>query len=112
MLKIHEEIHSYLVLSANTQYQSLIDAESRFGSMPYKSYIFTKLDEAHDVATVINFLISRRKPVSFFTTGQQVPEDIELASKKRLASLLLGGMSAISTNVINEERLNGSSYWS
>ena len=41
---------------------------------------------------MINFLVSRERPVSYFATGQQVPEDIEAASRKRLASLLLGQM--------------------
>lgn len=110
LLQIHEEIHSFLVLSANTQYQSLLNAERRFGELPYKSFIFTKLDETQDVSTIVNFLISRKKPVSFFTTGQQVPEDIEFASKKRLATLLLTGMSDIAHRKISKGIRDGSSY--
>lgn len=112
LLGIHKDIHSFLVLSANTQYQSLLSAEQRFGVLPYKSYIFTKLDETQDISTIINFLISRDKPVSFFTTGQQVPEDIEFASKKRLAKLLLNGMNGMSKKDANKGNRDGSSYWS
>jgi flagellar biosynthesis protein FlhF len=112
MLSICADIHPYLVLSANTQYQSLLNAEKQFGTLSYKSYIFTKLDETEDASTIINFLISRRKPVSFFTAGQQVPEDIELASKKRLATLLLAGMSEMSRNNTHKGKIDGSSHWS
>ena len=110
-LGVDEDIHPFLVLSANTEYQSLLNAEKRFGAVPYKSYIFTKLDETQDISTVVNFLISRRRPVSFFTTGQQVPEDIEIASKKKLATLLLSGMSEMPNKSINMRKRDGSSHW-
>lgn len=100
ILKVPEEIHSYLVLSATTRYQNLLNIDKRFGALPFKSYIFTKLDEIDDPSTMVNFLISRQKPVSYFTTGQQVPEDIESASKKKLATLILAGMRESNNNSI------------
>ncbi|MCJ7618046.1 MAG: hypothetical protein MUO43_16070 [Desulfobacterales bacterium] len=110
LFMVNREIHSFLVLSATTQYQNLINIEERFGALPFKSYIFTKLDETQDVSTMINFLISKQKPVSYFTTGQQVPEDIEIASKKKLATLLLAGMREMSKNMMNKGITDGSSY--
>jgi flagellar biosynthesis protein FlhF len=92
LFSIPEEIHGYLVLSATAQYKNLLHADDRFGALPFKSYIFTKLDETEDASSMINFLISREKPVSYLTTGQEVPEDIERASRKKLASLLLTRM--------------------
>jgi len=89
ILSIPEKIHHYLVLSATTQYENLIHAEKRFNLLPFDSYIFTKLDEAEDPTAMINFLVMGEKPVSFFTMGQQVPEDIEPASKRRLAAMML-----------------------
>lgn len=97
---IQEEIHHFLVLSATTQYRDMINIEERFRSLLFKSYIFTKLDETQDVSTMINFLISRQKPISYLTTGQQVPEDIEIASRKKLAAFLLAGMRVTSKNSI------------
>lgn len=85
-----KDIHHFLVLSATTDYGNLLCAREQFGLLPFKSYIFTKLDEVMDASPMLNFLVSRRKPVSYFTTGQKVPEDIEKASRKRLAKLLLG----------------------
>ena len=107
---INEEIHPFLVLSATTQYQGLVNTEKRFSTLPFKSYIFTKLDETRDVSTMINFLISRKKPVTYFTTGQQVPEDIEIASKKKLASLLLAGMRETAAEPMRKRMRDGSSH--
>jgi flagellar biosynthesis protein FlhF len=89
IFEIGERIHHYLVLSATTQFPSLLNAERRFGILPFESYIFTKLDEVDDASSMVNFLITRSKPVSYFTTGQQVPEDVEPASKRKVAEMIL-----------------------
>jgi flagellar biosynthesis protein FlhF len=68
VLSIPEEIHSYLVLSATTRYEDLLHADRQFGSLPFASYIFTKLDETEDASSMINFLVSRKRPVSYFAT--------------------------------------------
>jgi flagellar biosynthesis protein FlhF len=109
LLSIDEEIHPFLVLSATTQYQNMINAEKRFGALSFKSFIFTKLDECGDLSTMINFLLSREKPVSYFTAGQNVPEDIEIASKKKLATFLLAGMRGTQNISISEEKNDRSS---
>ena len=87
----------------------MINTSDRFENLPFHSYIFTKLDETEDLSPMINFLISKEKPVSYFTTGQQVPEDIEIASKRKMASFLLSGIREESNIRINEGYNNGSS---
>ena len=89
IFRVEWPIQHLLVLSATTQYQDLVAAAVAFQSLTYESYIFTKLDETSDGAAMVNFLLSRPRPLSFFATGQRVPEDIEAANKKRLAALLL-----------------------
>ena len=111
LFSVSEKIHHYLVLSATTRYQDLLHTDKRFGALPFRSYIFTKLDEIHDASSMVNFLISRKKPVSYFTTGQQVPEDVEVASKKRMASLILTRMRYLTENQTDEVRTYGSSRW-
>ncbi|MBW1799938.1 MAG: flagellar biosynthesis protein FlhF [Deltaproteobacteria bacterium] len=111
LLGVQDDIHHYLVLSSTTRYQDLLYADQRFGALPFKSYIFTKLDEARDASAMVNFLMTHQKPVSYFTTGQRVPEDIEVASRKKLASHILAGMRAGSENGINEVNRYGSGCW-
>ena len=109
LFRDRDNVHGFLVLSATTQYKNMINTSNRFENLPFHSYIFSKLDETEDVSPMINFLISKEKPVSFFTTGQQVPEDIEIASKKKLASLLLSGIREETNIGKNEGFYNGSS---
>ena len=52
--------------------------------------IFTKLDEARSIGTVIGVVRAVKKPLSYITTGQDVPADIEVARGKRVAQLILG----------------------
>lgn len=105
---IPEKIHHFLVLSATTRYDNLLQIEKRFSRLPVRSCIFTKLDETRDISAMLNFLLSCRRPVSYLTTGQQVPEDIEIASKKKLAALLLNSMKE-ARNIPIEVKQYGSS---
>ena len=103
LFNIDEDIHPFLVLNAGTQYQNMVNAEKRFGELSFRSVIFTKLDESGDQSAMINFLLTRQKPVSYFTAGQNVPEDIETASRKKLATFLLAGMRGTQNNSMSED---------
>jgi flagellar biosynthesis protein FlhF len=52
--------------------------------------IFTKLDEAAHVGVVLNVVRKVNKSLSYVTTGQDVPDDIEVGRGARLAQLILG----------------------
>jgi flagellar biosynthesis protein FlhF len=93
-LDMGERIHHYLVLPATARYGYLSEAEKQFGVLPIGSYIFTKLDEVEDTSDMINFLLTKQQPLSYVTTGQQVPEDIASPTKKTLASMVLNKCAA------------------
>ena len=82
-------LHNILVLSATTKDSDTNEITRKFGSMPLDSIVFTKLDESLSYGSIFNHAIRFKKPVSYLTTGQNVPEDIELATKERLVDLLL-----------------------
>jgi flagellar biosynthesis protein FlhF len=52
--------------------------------------IFTKLDEAPQLGVILNVIRKVNKSLSYITTGQDVPDDIEVGHGKRLAELILG----------------------
>jgi len=52
--------------------------------------IVTKLDEAIYCGGVLAAYVHSGLPLSHFTTGQRVPEDIENASADALAAVLCG----------------------
>lgn len=68
----------------------LSDVVNRFREIPVNGLLFTKLNEAERYGSVFNMRIRAQRPLSYFTTGPRVPEDIELAAPERLCRLILG----------------------
>ena len=82
-------IQNSLVLSATSKDVDMIEVTRKFGCMPIDSIIFTKLDESATYGSLFNHAIRFKKPLSYLTLGQKVPEDLEVASRERLVDLLL-----------------------
>jgi flagellar biosynthesis protein FlhF len=80
----------HLVLSANMKYRDMRDVVKRMSIVPISHVIFTKLDETVSYGALFNVLKFLDRPVSFFTTGQNVPNDIEVASAARFVRFLTG----------------------
>lgn len=84
-----DEIH--LVLSATTKDSDLIDCIERYRSMGINRLLFTKLDETGRIGNIFNAVHQSTLPVSYLTTGQSVPDDIEVAQTSRFIQRLLEG---------------------
>lgn len=85
-----EDIEVHLVLSATTKGADLNDIVTRFAPLQPDYLLFTKLDETSQYGSLFTQMIKAGKPVSFVTTGQNVPEDFEFAGKEMLAALFSG----------------------
>ena len=83
-----DEVH--LVLSAVAGERSLRAAVDRFAVAHADRLILTKLDETDGLGGVLGVIGQANRPVSYITTGQGVPDDIEPADRARLARLILG----------------------
>lgn len=70
---------THLVLSANTKLEDLMDTAESFKEVSYNRLVFTKLDETNEIDTLLRFIEQIKIPISYVTTGQSVPEDIEVA---------------------------------
>ncbi|MCD6266356.1 MAG: protein FlhF [Deltaproteobacteria bacterium] len=81
-------ISSHLLMSVSTTDSEMSKAATNFSPLEFQSYIFTKIDEAERCGSVINQIMKLPLPISYITTGQNVPEDIERANKKRILNLL------------------------
>lgn len=84
---------THLCLAATTHPSHMLSALDHFGSLSVDKVILTKLDEAATYGPVLDVISSAGKPISYFTTGQDIPDDIELADARRLARLVLGADS-------------------
>jgi len=79
-----DEIH--LVLSATTKYYDMIRIIERFGSVaPINRMIFTKLDETRFYGAFLNLMNNFQIPLSYYSTGQNVPDDLEVPEAQSLA---------------------------
>jgi len=83
---------THLLLSTATKNQDLYEILEKFGSLGVNRLLFTKLDETTSFGSILNVAIKAGKPISYFTFGQNVPDDIEVATPGRIATLLLKGM--------------------
>jgi flagellar biosynthesis protein FlhF len=80
----------YLVISANSTYQGCLDILKSYEFLGKYKLIFTKMDEITTYGTIINCKIISGKPLSYITTGQNVPVDIEIANIHKIKDLLMG----------------------
>lgn len=84
----YNNLYHFLVLSATAKDADLKQTISHFDPIELHSLIFTKIDETLTVGSMVNQLLRFPHPISYLGTGQQVLEDIELASPRRLLSFL------------------------
>ncbi len=81
-----------LVLPANTKYEDLKEIYSNFASeLDIDTLIVTKMDETKCFGNMFSLLYDIKKPVSYFSTGQEVPEDLIVASSEFFVDCLLDG---------------------
>ena len=83
-----DEVH--LVLSLTAGVSSLKATVEKFSSANTTALILTKLDEAAGMGSLLTAARRLPLPVSYLTTGQDVPDDIEMANACRMARLVLG----------------------
>jgi flagellar biosynthesis protein FlhF len=84
-----DEVH--LLISATANRRCARNVLDRFGSLGATKIVLTKLDEAETYGTILSFSAEPEAPLSFVTTGQDVPDDIEPADPWQLAQRILKG---------------------
>ena len=80
----------YLTLTAGAKYEDLMQAVKMFGTLPLDGVVFTKLDETTTLGSAYTLACDTQLPVSYLTTGQRIPQDIEVATAERLVDSLVG----------------------
>lgn len=83
-----DEVH--LVLSLTASLRNLAATATQFAGAGATSLILTKLDEAVGMGTLLSIAKQVPLPISYLTTGQDVPDDIESADAQRVSRLILG----------------------
>ena len=92
-LDVDPAIETHLCLAATTRDRELIQIYDRFSVLPVSRVLFTKLDESESFGCIINMHLKNKVPLSYFSIGQRVPEDLLVATPQRVADLVLGEMT-------------------
>ena len=90
LLNKTQDSERFLVLSLTTKYETLVDIVSAYSKITDFNLIFTKADEAEELGAILNLCYLTGKKIAYISTGQNVPEDIELAKPEKIAKSLLG----------------------
>lgn len=84
-----------LCVSANTKKRDLDEIFKSFEPVKYNSVIITKVDETSFLGNVVDIADKYNKPISYFTHGQEVPNDITVAESEKIADIMVGGTNII-----------------
>lgn len=84
----------YLVLSATISPRSCREIVSSYDFLKDYKLIFTKTDEAPAMGIVLNVRYLTGKKLSYITTGQSVPDDIETVNIDKISKKLMGSINS------------------
>jgi len=84
LVRYLKDVKIYLVMSMTTSFKDLKSIIDSYGFLKEYRLLFTKLDEATSYGNILNLKVLTGKPLSYFTIGQSVPDDIEVADKERI----------------------------
>lgn len=79
----------YLVISSTTRNSDLEDILNTYAFLGDYKIIFTKLDEVSTYGSILNVAMTEPESLSYITTGQSVPDDIEVVTSNRILDMLL-----------------------
>ncbi|MBI4830380.1 MAG: flagellar biosynthesis protein FlhF, partial [Candidatus Lindowbacteria bacterium] len=81
LVEAAEPDENHLLISATTDADEVFNIIDKFSIVDVTNFIFSKVDECAKPGMLFNVLSSCGKPVSYLTTGQDVPDDIEVATE-------------------------------
>ncbi|APH05241.1 flagellar biosynthesis protein FlhF [Bacillus weihaiensis] len=89
IIDFEHEMETFLVLSATAKSVDMIAVYEQFSIIPIDKLIFTKLDETSTRGTLLDIMLQTKKGIAYTTHGQNVPDDIETASREKIVNQIL-----------------------
>jgi len=90
---IRYNIDTVLVMPSSIKYEDLQATYENFSSLNIDTLMFTKLDETRGFGNIFSLAYETKKPISYFSVGQEVPEDLVVANSDFLVDCLLHGFN-------------------
>ncbi|WP_026689883.1 flagellar biosynthesis protein FlhF [Alteribacter aurantiacus] len=89
-IDLSEDVETHLVLSLTSKYEDMKLIINQFKKLEPEFVIFTKWDETSSHGSIANVLSDFHLKPSYITTGQDVPDDIQLAKKNSIIDQMAG----------------------
>jgi flagellar biosynthesis protein FlhF len=89
-LDVMEPAETYLVLSMTSGFRDATMIVDHYLPMGFDHFLFTKWDESATPGLIYNMVQKYKRPLSYVTTGQNVPDDIEVADPETIIRAILG----------------------
>ena len=90
LIKTSMDYEVYLVISATTKYSDCLEIIKSYSFLDNYKLLFTKMDETSSYGAILNVSYVTKQPISYMTAGQSVPDDIEIADKRKIIDCILG----------------------
>ncbi|NOZ28612.1 MAG: flagellar biosynthesis protein FlhF [Chloroflexi bacterium] len=81
----------YLAIAGPTSYADMEGIVRRFEALPLTGMVLTKADETRRLGAAVSLSLQEDLPLAYVTTGQRIPEDVEIASAQDLARWIVYG---------------------
>ena len=88
-LEAAQPADTHLLISASTKDIDAYAVVETFAPEYVQKFLFTKLDETTSFGSIMNICAKLKKPISYLTMGQNVPDDIRLADIDFLVDLFV-----------------------
>ena len=89
LLASHPETDTHLVLPASMKAADLTRMIDQYNVFEPAKLLFTRLDETERIGALLSEAVRWALPISFLSTGQQIPDDLEPATKEGLLARVL-----------------------
>ncbi|RYD03096.1 hypothetical protein N752_22045 [Desulforamulus aquiferis] len=83
-----EEQDIFLVMSASTKDRDMFRIINDFRIAHFNKFVITKTDETETLGSMLNVVSRTGLPITYYTNGQSIPDDLEKAHPKKLAKLI------------------------
>ncbi len=89
-----QSIEVNLLISATVKYEDIKDIHNTFSFLDLDSVLLSKFDETKHLGPVLSYLMLNPVPLSYFSIGQEVPDDLIVADKEYLLQRFIGDLDA------------------
>jgi flagellar biosynthesis protein FlhF len=86
----NDDVETNLLINATASEDNMHDIISRYSTFGFDNLIVTKIDESRRFGQLYDVIDNTKKPITYWTCGQNVPQDIEEVTPQTLVNLIMG----------------------